>query len=113
MRKQPKERETVLPPSAWNIAIRVAHADDVGRIDVLAALDSARPIDGDALIAEVCDEPVAAIDLHNGRAVANPMRPTAEAVRLLQLRREQLRGEQQVRHGRLRHPFAAVAGLLR
>ena len=103
----------MLPPSAWNIAIRIAGVDDIGRVDVLAALDSARPLDGDVLIAEVGDEPIAAIDLHNGRAVANPMRPSAEAVRLLQLRREQLRGEAQVPRRRLRHPFAAVAGLLR
>ena len=69
----------MLPPSAWDIAIRRAQGAD-GRIDVLAALDSARPLDGDILVAEVGDEPIAAIDLHNGRAVANPMRPTAEAI---------------------------------
>ena len=102
----------MLPPSAWDIAISRAQGAD-GRIDVLAALDSARPLDGDILVAEVGDEPIAAIDLHNGRAVANPMRPTAEAVRLLQLRREQLRAETTRRRRWRRHPFAAVGGLLR
>ena len=104
----------MLPPSAWSIAIRFAEPTDLGRIDTLAALDSTRPLDGDILVAEVGDEAIAAIDLHNGRAVANPMRPTAEAVRLLQLRREQLRADAAARRRRRRrHPFAAVAGLLR
>ena len=103
----------MLPPSVWDIAIRRAQSADIGRVDVVAALDSARPLDGDVLIAEVGDEVVAAIDLHNGRAVANPWKPTAEAVRLLQLRREQLRGEMNARRSRRRHPLAAVAGLLR
>ena len=103
----------MLPPSAWDIAIRRAQAADDGRIDTIAALDSARPLDGDVLIAEIGDEAVAAIDLHNGRAVANPMRPTAEAVRLLQLRREQLRVDTARRRRWRRHPFAAVGGLLR
>lgn len=103
----------MLPPSVWDIAIRRAQDADIARIDVLAALDSARPLDGDVLLAEVGDEPVAAIDLHNGRAVADPMRPTAEAVRLLQLRREQLRAETTRRRRWRRHPFAAVGGMLR
>ena len=103
----------MLPPSVWDIAIRRAQDADFGRIDVLAALDSARPLDGDVLIAEIGDEPVAAIDLHNGRAVANPLRPTAEAVRLLQLRREQLRADTARRHRWRRHPFAALGGMLR
>jgi hypothetical protein len=103
----------VLPPSAWSIAIRFAEPDDTRRIDTLAALDSARPLDGDVLLAEVDDEAVAAIDVHNGRAVANPWKPTAEAVGLLQLRREQLRAGTARRRRRHRHPFAAVAGLLR
>lgn len=103
----------MLPPSAWDIAIRRAQDADIGRIDVVAALDSARPLDGEVLLAEVGDEVVAAIDLHNGRAVANPWKPTAEAVRLLQLRREQLSDEVHARRSRRRHPLAAVAGLLR
>ena len=103
----------MLPPSAWTIAIRLAEPTDMGRVDTLAALDSARPLDGDILLAEVGDEPIAAIDLHNGRAVANPWKPTAEAVRLLQLRREQLRGEMDARRPRRRRPLAAVVGLLR
>lgn len=103
----------MLPPSAWSIAIRFAEPRDQGRIDVIAALDSARPLDGDVLVAEVEDEAVAAIDLHNGRAVANPMRPTAEALRLLELRREQLRADTSRRRRWRRHPFAAVGGMLR
>ena len=103
----------MLPPSAWSIAIRFAEPQDQGRIDVIAALDSARPLDGDVLVAEVENEAVAAIDLHNGRAVANPMRPTAEALRLLQLRREQLRTDTDRRRRWRRHPFAAVGEMLR
>ena len=103
----------MLPPSAWSIAIRFAEPTDTGRIDTLAALDSARPLDGDILLAEVGDEAIAAIDVHNGRSVANPLRPSAEAVRLLQLRREQLRVDTARRHRWRRHPFAALGGMLR
>ena len=104
----------MLPPSAWDIAIRAAQLEDAGKIDVLAALDSARPLDGDILVAEVGHEPIAAIDVHNGRAVANPLMPTAEAVNLLRLRREQLRPDlNQSRRRRRRRPLAALAGLVR
>ena len=79
----------------------------------LAALDSARPLDGDVLVAEVDDEPVAAIDLHNGRAVANPWAPTAEAVRAAAAAPRAAAHRHRAPAPRRRHPFAAVGGLLR
>lgn len=52
----------------------------------LAALDSARPLEGDVLIAEVGFEPVAALSLSDGRAVADPMKPTAAVLEILRTR---------------------------
>ena len=73
------------------MTIRTAAEDDHRRLDRLAALDSARPINGDALVAEVDGDAVAALDLHSGRAIADPFRPTARVLDLLRLRAAQLR----------------------
>jgi hypothetical protein len=72
------------------IAIRAAHAEDELTLRRLAALDSARPLTGDALLAVVDEEPVAAIGLTDGRIVANPFRRTADVVDLLRLRAQRL-----------------------
>jgi len=68
------------------IVIRPAHTDDAFAVRRLAYLDSQRPLRGDALIALADDVPVAAISLADGRVVADPFRPTADVVELLQLR---------------------------
>jgi hypothetical protein len=56
----------------------------------LAALDSARPSNGDHLVAEVGGDAVAAMPLGGGGAVSDPFRPTAAAVELLAIRAAQL-----------------------
>jgi len=68
------------------IAIRPARPDESPALRDLAALDSARPLAGDVLVAVVDDAPVAAISLDDGRVVADPFRRTADSVALLQLR---------------------------
>src|SRR4051812_21364791 len=75
------------PPSPA-VAIRRATASDGAALERLAALDSARPLAGDVLIAEVRDEPHAAIEVETGRAVADPFRPTADLVAQLRDRTE-------------------------
>ena len=56
----------------------------------LAALDSASPPTGPALIAEADSRMLAALPLGSGRAIADPFEPTAELVGLLELRRAQM-----------------------
>lgn len=69
-----------------HITIRTANTADVSALRTLAALDSQRAIVGDALIAEICGRPVAALEESSGRAIADPFEPTADVVELLQVR---------------------------
>jgi hypothetical protein len=56
----------------------------------LAALDSALPLRGPALVADRDGRLLAALSLDDGRAVADPFERTAEAVELLRLRARQI-----------------------
>jgi hypothetical protein len=73
-----------------DISIRRAVPADEGQLARLAALDSASPPRGPALIAEADSRMLAALPLGSGRPIADPFEPTAEAVALLMLRAEQL-----------------------
>jgi hypothetical protein len=91
------------------VAIRRAGAADRAVLARLAALDSARRIVGDALIAQVDDAPRAAIELASGRIVADPFRPTVHLVEQLQQRADKLE-EEAVPRRRLRfRPRLAVS----
>src|SRR4051812_19739671 len=68
------------------IEIRPARHTDAAALRDLAGLDSALPLEGDALVAIVDAEPVAALSLADGRAIADPFRRTADIVDLLRLR---------------------------
>jgi len=57
-------------------------------------LDSAAPLIDPRLVAEVDDDTVAAHSLSEGRSVANPFRPTADIVALLEARAATLSGRQ-------------------
>jgi hypothetical protein len=81
------EDETEVTPV---IALRLAAADEAGELATLAALDSARPLRGEVLVAIVDGELVAAISLDDGRVVANPLTRTGEAQALLGTRAAQL-----------------------
>lgn len=72
------------------MVIRRTTPDDAAALLRLAALDDARALRGDALVAEVGGEIRAAVCLAEGRAIADPFRPTAELVELLKLRAAQL-----------------------
>jgi hypothetical protein len=74
----------------FDLTIRPARPDDAAAIERLAQLDSARRPSGYLLVAEVAFEPIAAISLTTGEVVADPFKHTAEPVRLLRLRYEQL-----------------------
>ena len=73
-----------------NITVRKSTSGDESALARLAALDSAKPPRGPALIAEADSRVLAALPLGSGRAIADPFSPTAEVVALLELRRIQI-----------------------
>ncbi len=83
------------------ITIRNANRSDAPALHVLAQLDSQPDIVGDALIAEICGRPVAALESASGRAIADPFEPTAEVVEMLQVRSHGARRRARGRHLRL------------
>ena len=81
--------------------ITVRRAVESDRIDLerLAALDSATPPRGPALVAEADSRMLAALPLGSGRPIADPFEPTAAIVALLELRAEQIAGAARERRG--------------
>jgi hypothetical protein len=69
--------------STATLSIRTATAADDAALTRLAALDSARPLVGPALVALVDGTAVAATSLADGRSVADPFAPTADVLRVL------------------------------
>ena len=72
------------------LTIRFADAADAAALALLADLDSSHVPAGDVLLAEVGDELWAALSLADGHAIADPLRPSADAVLLLGQRARQL-----------------------
>src|ERR671927_1062914 len=83
------------------VTVRYAGASDSAELADLAALDSTPAPEGPVLVAETDARIVAALPLGSGRPIADPFRPTAELVALLELRAKQLR-EDRPRSRRLR-----------
>jgi hypothetical protein len=77
-----------------NLTVRYSVASDLSELARLAALDSASPPRGPALIAEADSRMLAALPLGSGRPIADPFEPTAEILELLRLRAEQLKGDE-------------------
>jgi hypothetical protein len=91
------------------IALRIAQPDEVVVVTRLAALDDAPALQGQVLLAVADGEPIAALSLYDGRVVANPFICTADAVALLRLREQHLRGEPRRRGWRaILHPRLAL-----
>jgi hypothetical protein len=95
-----------LPADVPALTIRHAAAGDAERIDRLAQLDSSRAPGGDLLVAEVGGELWAALSLDDGHAVADPLRPSSEAVWMLAERSRQLHRARRPRRARMRLRFA-------
>jgi hypothetical protein len=70
-----------------DVTIRRRAPADEHALTRLAALDEARPLTGDVLVAEIDGELWAALELAGGRTIADPFRPTFGVRELLQLRR--------------------------
>ena len=77
-----------------NITVRYSAASDLSELARLAALDSASPPRGPALIAEADSRMLAALPLGSGRPIADPFEPTAEILELLRLRAEQVQARE-------------------
>jgi hypothetical protein len=75
-----------------DITVRRSVAADRSELERLAALDSARPPTGPALVAEADSRMMAALPLGAGRPIADPFAPTAAIVALLELRAAQMAG---------------------
>ena len=73
------------------LSIRAATQADRGALERLALLDSAHPVGGEALVAEVDGQVLAALPLGAGRVFADPFEPTAHLADMLELRARQLR----------------------
>jgi hypothetical protein len=73
------------------VTIRRSQARDRDALERLALLDSRRLAAGELLVAEVAGELRAALPLTGGAAIADPFRPTAPLVSLLQMRAQQIR----------------------
>ena len=68
------------------LTIRPARYADDADLERLAALDSARPLrGGQVLVAELEDRIVAAVSMHDGRAIADPFVPSADIVESLRV----------------------------
>jgi hypothetical protein len=83
-------RGTPSRPLFASIAVRLATANDREALERLAALDSAEPPRGSALVGELLQRPVAALSLNDGRVIADPFVETTDIVALLRLRARQL-----------------------
>lgn len=73
------------------IVIRFARPEDRPALIRLAGRDSQPVPDGELLVAEAKGEIRAALPLDGHQPVADPFHPTAELVRLLEVRRGQLK----------------------
>ncbi len=72
------------------VTMRICGPADEPALRRLAGRDTARPLEGTILAAEIEEEPLAAICLETRRVVADPFSPTAGLVDLLRARAAQL-----------------------
>ena len=94
-------RRKEIPVTHAPLRIRQARHTDAVALERLAALDSSHAPQGDVLLAEVGEELWAAFSLEDGHAIADPLRPSADAVLILGQRAAQLhRAERSRSHSR-------------
>ena len=68
-----------------SLVLRPATSADAADLERLAALDSARPLAGDVMLAHADGEIRAAVSLDTGRSVADPFYPSLQLVPLLRV----------------------------
>jgi hypothetical protein len=90
-----------------SLVLRPATSADTADLERLAALDSARPLEGDVLVAFAGGELRAALSVDSGRSIADPFWPSADLVELLAA----AAGDRPTRRlARLRRRVARVGG---
>ena len=89
--------------------VRFATEADLGNLTRLCVLDSTPALSFPVLVAESDDVVVAAVSLADGRAAADPFRPTADVLTLLRVRADQLASERATVRRRLRARFSPAA----
>jgi hypothetical protein len=94
--------------SSDTLVIRRAVAADIDDLRRLAALDSARVLLGELMVAESDGVIHAAYSIDEDRAIADPFLPTADLVTLLRTRVELLRGSRSPGGGRRLGPARAL-----
>ena len=82
-----------IPADEATVVIRVATPADRDELAGLAALDSARDLRGTVFVAQTDGRIRAAYSVEEGRAIADPFRPTAAFVALLKARSASLHGQ--------------------
>jgi hypothetical protein len=92
-RKQDAEPEA----SGASIELRLARADESRVLHRLAQLDDAADLDGEALLALINGEAIAAMSLSDRRVVANPFVRTEHAITLLRIQADHLFGRRERR----------------
>jgi hypothetical protein len=92
-RKEEPESDAAAP----SIELRLAHADESRVLHRLAQLDDAPDLDGEALLALIDGEAIAALSLSDRRVVANPFVRTEHAVTLLRIQADHLFGRRERR----------------
>ena len=88
------------------LVLRPATAADTAALERLAALDSARPLTGEVVLASVGGEVRAALSLETGRSVADPFHHSLELVPLLRAAAGEARSRRRLRR---RAPRFALA----
>lgn len=83
------------------IELRLARADESNVLHGLAQLDDAPDLDGEALLALIDGDAIAALSLTDRRVVANPFVRTEHAVSLLQIQADHLFGRRERRRLRV------------
>jgi hypothetical protein len=73
------------------VTLRVARPADRAALAELAQLDERRTPTGTVLLAEVDERLIAAIPLDEGPAIRHPLKPSADVLELLEIRRLQIR----------------------
>jgi hypothetical protein len=105
----------IAPTPLTQVVIRFSHHADEHALERLAGRDGKTLPAGPLLVAETSGEIRAALDLAGEAAAADPFHPTAGLVRLLEVRRAELRVEESRGRSeprRLRRPVLALVGRL-
>jgi hypothetical protein len=111
-RRSRVEWSQVKPDPYDTVTVRLARPEDAEAVLRLAQLDNRRVPLGPALVAEVANEVLAVRSLITGSALADPFRPTAHLVELLELRSTHLRDvAEDRRRRRLTRPLAWLRAL--